>query len=488
MALIDHVRDGSSLRCLLLPSFHQVTLFLAGIRAPNWKRSEDPEKDDEPMPFAPQAKFFVEMRLLHRCIPIRLEVPDNRGNFYGTVLHPAGNISVMLLREGMAKVVDWSAAQTSYAPELRAAEEYAKGKRLRLWRNWNPVKSSVTDAMVREFDAKCVEVVSADTLVVKMPESGLERRIYLSSVRGPRLRRRGKSDGYAYEAREYIRKQVIGKTVHVALDYIREPPEDSQYTELREYATVFVNDRNVGVSLVAAGLATVIRHREDEERSYHFDELMSSQVEAERANLGMHANKEAPVYFHSDLSGDKEALAKFFDRLRGTKTKCYVDYVINGGRLKIMLPRDRVIVPFILEGMRCPRYDGRDPEKCEQWAPEARDFTRDMVFQRDVEIEVNDADRGGTLIGTLWFKKKNVSTLLLREGLAWVSERSASASPYENEYFEAHDAAKSSKINYWSVFGFVFFFFFFFFFFLGRGRVVVVVGECVGGYCFVCCF
>jgi staphylococcal nuclease domain-containing protein 1 len=39
---------------------------------------------------------------------------SNNNNFVGSVLHPMGNIAEALLKEGMAKCVDWSIAKVVY--------------------------------------------------------------------------------------------------------------------------------------------------------------------------------------------------------------------------------------------------------------------------------------------------------------------------------------------------------------------------------------
>lgn len=57
--------------------------------------------------FAEEAKYFTEIRILQREVQIILEGVSNQ-NLLGTVLHPAGNIAELLLKEGFAKCVDWS--------------------------------------------------------------------------------------------------------------------------------------------------------------------------------------------------------------------------------------------------------------------------------------------------------------------------------------------------------------------------------------------
>jgi hypothetical protein len=47
---------------------------------------------------------------LQRDVEVVLE-SSNNNNFVGSVIHPQGNIAEALLKEGMAKCVDWSIAK-----------------------------------------------------------------------------------------------------------------------------------------------------------------------------------------------------------------------------------------------------------------------------------------------------------------------------------------------------------------------------------------
>ena len=56
-----------------------------------------------------------------------------------------GNIAESLLKEGFAKCVDWTIATVTGGPEkLRAAERFAKEKKLRLWQDYKPSTLQVT--------------------------------------------------------------------------------------------------------------------------------------------------------------------------------------------------------------------------------------------------------------------------------------------------------------------------------------------------------
>ena len=69
-------------------------------------------------PFAVEAHYFTESRLLQRDVEIVLEshsfnAMNKNTTLVGSVIHPAGNIAEALLREGMAKCVDWSIAKVA---------------------------------------------------------------------------------------------------------------------------------------------------------------------------------------------------------------------------------------------------------------------------------------------------------------------------------------------------------------------------------------
>ncbi|OWK50797.1 Nuclease domain-containing protein 1, partial [Lonchura striata] len=181
-AIIEHVRDGSVVRALLLPDFYLVTVMLSGIKCPTFKREADAEV---PEPFAAEAKFFTESRLLQRDVQIVLESCHNQ-NILGTILHPNGNITELLLKEGFARCVDWSiAVYTRGADKLRAAERFAKERKLRIWRDYVAPTANL-DQKDKQFVAKVMQVLNADAIVVKL-NSGDHKTIHLSSIRPPRL-------------------------------------------------------------------------------------------------------------------------------------------------------------------------------------------------------------------------------------------------------------------------------------------------------------
>jgi staphylococcal nuclease domain-containing protein 1 len=308
-AIVEFVRDGNTVRCLLLPSYYLVTIQLTGIKCPMLKR-EGSSINENNEPFADEAKQFVDARLLQRQVKVILDGVNNQ-NLVGTLLHPNGNIALHLLKEGLAKCVDWSLTllQQGWREKYRATEKYAKDNRLKIWKNYVAQQShndnenntsnetggaasngKSNDSSLKGYQAKVLEVINGDALTIRDLRDNKVKKIYLSSVRAPRaadLQQKNDENNpnanrqqikrplyeipYLFEARELLRKRLIGKTVRVVTDYIQ--PANNDYPE-KICCTVYAGNVNLGEALISKGLAKAVRHRQDDEqRSSHYGKL-----------------------------------------------------------------------------------------------------------------------------------------------------------------------------------------------------------------------
>uniref|UniRef100_A0A6I8SC16 Staphylococcal nuclease domain-containing protein 1 n=1 Tax=Xenopus tropicalis TaxID=8364 RepID=A0A6I8SC16_XENTR len=398
-AIIEHVRDGSVVRALLLPDCYLVTVMLSGIKCPTFKREAD--GTETPEPFAAEAKFFTESRLLQRDVQIILESCHNQ-NILGTILHPNGNITELLLKEGFARCVDWCiAVYTQGSEKLRAAERFAKEHKTRIWRDYVAPTANL-DQKDKQFVAKVVQILNADAMVVKL-NSGDYKTIHLSSIRPPRLEGEGAQDKnkklrplydipYMFEAREFLRKKLIGKKVNVNVDYIRSASAATETVPAfpeRTCATVTIGGINIAEALVSKGLATVIRYRQDDDqRSSHYDELLAAEARAIKNAKGLHSKKEVPIHRVADISGDTQKAKQFLPFLqRAGRSEAVVEYVFSGSRLKLYMPKETCLITFLLAGIECPRGSRNMPSGVQEGEPfseEATLFTKELVLQREV--------------------------------------------------------------------------------------------------------
>jgi len=338
---------------------------------------------------------------------------------------------------------------------LRAAEKAAKEKRLYLYANVAAPSAKTNGTTVngtaRSFDGTVVRVWSADQVSVIDKDTGKERRLQLSSTRGPKLSD-PKQAYYAQEAREFLRKRLIGKHVKVHIDFIR--PREGEYEE-RECATIRYGGQNANIAeqLIEKGLASVIRHkRDDEDRSPDYDKLMAAEQAAVTEARGIHSGKDHPPPKQPlNISESHNRAAPFvngFKRLG--KVPAVVEYVAAGSRFKVFLPKDNQVLTLVLSGIRAPRTSRNPSEKSEPYGPEASDFATRRYMQRDVDIEIHDVDKSGGFIGALYLNKtENAAVTLAREGLATVHSYSADGLSWARQLYDAEAEAKREKRNIW---------------------------------------
>jgi len=482
-AIIEYVRDGSSMRVVLLDQMVSVVFALAGVSCPRLGGRKNDIEPKGPEPFALEAKHFAEVRLLHRRVPLLIKMLNKGGDvFLGSVVHRMGDISEEILKRGLGRVVDWSLAYTPDPLKYRAAERLAKQHKLRQWHSYNPMPQSV-----EEFSGIVVEIVSGDTIVVQNETTGKDHRVSLSSTRTRRMGARGKEpEPFAMEAKEHIRHMLIGRRVKVEVEYSRTPqprtiqaapnadgtvpapvvvPITGRAALPRVFATVHTLDnrrKNPAVSLVMQGLGEPVRHRQDDPRSRCYDQLLDAEVKAQRAKKGIHTDKQPPKHSFRDLTMTKGASRREFPALmRQKKHKAMIEYCFSGGRFKVFLPSQNCFLFFAISGLRCPnrarkaRTPKDQPREAEPMSEEAHTYSRLNLMQRQVTIEIEDMDKGGTALGALFApldeskEPTNVGVALLSKGYAKIMGYSAERSPYRQQLESAAAAAQTAKRGLW---------------------------------------
>ncbi|KAL3512036.1 hypothetical protein ACH5RR_024753 [Cinchona calisaya] len=523
-AIVEQIRDGSTLRVYLLPDFQFVQVFVAGIQAPSMGRrattevvetevASDEQNGDSSEPRAPltsaqrlaafsapitevapdafgrEAKHFTEIRVLNRDVRIVLEGVDKFSNLIGSVYYQDGDsakdLALELVENGLAKYVEWSASllEDDVKRKLKNVELQAKKARLRQWTNYVPPVTNSKAIHDQNFTGKVIEVVSGDCIVVaddSVPygDPSAERRVNLSSIRSPKMgnpRRDEKPAPYAREAKEFLRTRLLGRQVHVSMEYSRKvsmaegpvAPTTTADSKVMDFGSVFlvspVKDGddapptasaaagshqagvNIAELLVSRGFASVIRHRDFEERSNYYDALLAAESRAIAGKKGIHSAKDPPVMHITDLLTAPSKKARDFLPFlqRNRRMPAVVEYVLSGHRFKLLIPKETCSIAFSFSGVRCP---GRD----EPYSDEAIALMRRKIMQRDVEIEVETVDRTGTFLGSLWESKTNMAVTLLEAGLAKLQTSfGTDRIPDAHLLVQAEQSAKRQKLKIW---------------------------------------
>ncbi|KAF3316379.1 hypothetical protein TWF173_002225 [Orbilia oligospora] len=443
-AVVERVIAGDriAVRLLLAPKEHQqIVVLVAGIKAPQSSRPETPAEE-----YGDEAKNFVEARLLQRTVKVELVGLSPQNQFIGHVIHPKGSIAEFILVDGLARCFDQHSSMLGAGmANLRAQEARAKAKKINMWKEF--VVKAETDA---GFDCVVSRVQSADTIWVR--EKVGEKKLSLSSVKAP-SRPTGHTDPkvptrWQAEAKEFLRKKLIGKHVHVTIDGKR--PGNKDYEE-RTMATVLLAGQNIALSLIENGLASVIRHRrDDQDRSPIWDALLAAEetaIKEEKGQYNLKAPAPKPIVDASESEQKAKAHLSFLSRQR--RIPAIVDFVASGSRFKLLIPKENVKLTFVLSGIRAPRTARNASEKSEPFGPEALEFTSKRAYQRDVEIDVEAIDKVNGFIGTMYVNRENLAKLLVEEGLASVHAYSAEQSGHGTELFAAEKAAKEARKNLW---------------------------------------
>lgn len=448
VAIVEKVLSGDRLivRLLLSPTEHvQTMVLLAGIRAPATKRTNPSDGKEQPAePFGDESQQFVEIRLLQRNVIVNVLGVSPNGQLVANVKHPVnGTIAPHILKAGLARCTDHHTTLLGQEMgTLRQAEKAAKDSRQGVFQGHVAQKASASG----ELEAVVSRIQSADTLFLRN-KAGAEKRINLSSVRQPKPTD-PKQAPWGPEAKEFLRKKLIGKHVKFHIDGKRAATEG--YDE-REMATVTYQGKNVGLLLVENGMASVIRHRqEDTDRSPIYDDLLLAEQAAQEAQKGLWSPKAPAAKQYVDYSESLEKAKRQLTMLsRQRKVPAIVDFVKSGSRFTVLVPRENAKLTFVLSGIRAPRSARNPTEKGEPFGQEAHDFANKRCQQRDVEIDVEDCDKMGGFIGTLYINRENFAKALLEEGLATVHAYSAEKSGNANELFAAEKKAKDARKGLW---------------------------------------
>ncbi|KAL6773756.1 TXC1 [Auxenochlorella protothecoides x Auxenochlorella symbiontica] len=487
-ALVEAVISGSMLRATLLPSLQPVAVMVAGVAAPSMGKRPDADAAEgaaapQPEAGAREAKHFTEVRTLQREVKLTLEGVSQFGVLVASVSYPVGesgqgeDLASGLLQAGLARGAEWSLNMMPGAAfHLREAERAARQARVGVWHAYVPPPTA-SAKLSDDFQGTVTEVVSGDCLMVRDAASGVERRVTLSSIRTPRMGGRDRApEAWAAEARELLRSRLIGRPVRVSMEYTRRvgggatdaaaaiaaargAPAGEE--RLMAFGSVLSGEGearfNAAELLLQRGLAQLVRHRAEEERSAHYAALVAAEEAAKAAKRAQWGAREAPAPRVNDLSAPgaaQRARAHLPFLQRAGKVRGVVEHVLSANRLKVSVAKEGVTLAFSPSGVRCPARGqaasaGRAAVPEEPYWAEALAFVRDRVLQRDVVLEVEGVDRIGTFLGTLHVPagKLDLGAALLAAGLAKLHPSfDASRHP---ELAAAEEAARSKKLKVW---------------------------------------
>jgi micrococcal nuclease len=86
------------------------------------------------------------------------------------------------------------------------------------------------------------------------------------------------------------------------------------------------------------------------------------------------------------------------------------------------------------------------PEKSQDFGQRSKQSLSDLVFGRNVQVDVSTRDRYGREIGQVLVNGTDANLEQVKRGLAWVYRQYAK----DRAYFAAEEAARANRIGLWS--------------------------------------
>lgn len=423
-------------------------------------------------------KAYVERNYLHRDVTVTLHSYDSKG-FTADLADKKGSVAVYVVKNGYTKMfLGNSTFKTDELNALKDAQLHARKEKLRVWKNEKDENIAQDEQREKEkrqqssanktelsFTGVFYQVHSGDSISVRNKQTGEIIRLFLSHLKAPVLAKPNSDEQdqpWAWQAREFIRKVLVGKTLNCEFDYSRTLPKDGKkmnfYSIWRHAGKESDSDansnfdRNLNVEILEHGYATFINPRGDDEISKHLDLYSTADKTAKDKKCGIHSTKAPALSNFSDLiSANKEKKKNFTKFLVGKKAvPCVVEYCFSSTKYKLRIDANNCMIPFSLLGLKSVNKDKNNTELHDKIFNTALDYVNVNTLQRDATCDLIQADRVGNYFGFLNFKGKNFATNLLTEGLAVVNNVSGAKINGMADFKKAESKAQAENKNIWN--------------------------------------
>jgi staphylococcal nuclease domain-containing protein 1 len=231
------------------------------------------------------------------------------------------------------------------------------------------------------------------------------------------------------------------------------------------FATVYVGNnktpsKNVALMMISEGLATCVKHRQEEQRSVKYDSLLLAEAEAIAKGKGMHGSVSPPAMKKlNDVSNDSKKAKALLAILPKSRYRAVIDYVYSGSRFKITIPSENITLQLSLNQIRTPMpsknaSSGSGARVGEAFALEAKKLSRWQLLQRTVDVHIDNSDKNGIALGRIYLLPSNecYGSSLLSHGYGKIDRFVIDNSSIEiDKFIEIQNISKASKVGIWSL-------------------------------------
>eukprot|EP00760_Papus_ankaliazontas_P018717 PhM_4_TR17599/c0_g2_i1/m.65181/K15979/SND1; staphylococcal nuclease domain-containing protein 1 len=289
-------------------------------------------------------------------------------------------------------------------------------------------------------------VDSGDRLTLAVPNSfpPVLKHVILTGIMCPKPARLGPNqemipdEPFAYDAREFVRKQVIGKQVKFNADGMIEALQ-------REVGRVNLQGGDdLGYGLVTRGFADVNERQGKGPQDYMIKMIMANE-DAMNSKLGKYAH-DASIQVRDLKPSPPEDPEALLSVLKAEPCKVIVERVMSGSSMLVTLSSMNQQLALHLAGVTCPSVKGATPEP---FANEAKLHTERCLLHREVNVEFESVGSFGQFIGSVVAGKKVFQEDLLNRGFAKVMPTSVANSPHREVLRACEKAAQDRKVGIW---------------------------------------
>lgn len=345
------------------------------------------------------------------------------------------------------------------------------------------------------------QVISADTYVLlgaKKDGIAQERQVSLACIQCPKLFMKSQNvekneEPYAWEARELIRKLIIGKSVHFNIEYV--------YNN-RTYCSVFYEDQNLSILLLQKGYANLVQNKNVKTDVYA--NLEEYYLQAKQKQLGIFGEG-INFYTRSIVfsQNDKNENKKIYELFANKKIPCVIEHVRDGSNFRVfaedvsmrksqgkavaevgktqsgnekkkrssvrrkskeegreddedggekyktMYSFSVTLCGIIVDMFKKEMVNDVETVKEEPFAMETKRFVEQRLLNREVDVEIKHIDNNCNLYANIHYKLGNICTLLLKSGYAYLNDYTIKYTPNPMEYRKALDEAIKYRKKKW---------------------------------------
>ena len=118
--------------------------------------------------------------------------------------------------------------------------------------------------------------------------------------------------------------------------------------------------------------------------------------------------------------------------------------VMDGDTIELLTKASKEENPYAPVKRVKIRLFGIDaPEKKQEFGIQAKNYLSNLIFNEEVKIIVENQDKFGRLVGTIYFNNKDINKEMVKNGYAWAYEE------YSTKYLAQQADAQMFKLGLW---------------------------------------